>query len=543
MPQATDDHIRELNVRFNEMRTLRSPHEWAWEEIRGLTDPFRGEIQVAKHEGSRRVDPVFDSTAMQARETFTNFLKGQLFPSSDATWFRLSPPEELQLDGDAFLEYQDRLDRTRRRVLSELARSNFYVQAGSHLGDMATVGNAIMAPMEKGATLTTGKSTLGRLVFPSIPLRECFWKTDLGGEVEMFCREVCMTVLQAYRFFNRAGDDIGETARELLKDRPNSEVRVRNFLFSNENKVPSDARLKSDSSKKWVSQWTINHEEDGHLVRDAGFDRFPYVISRWYVVEEEEYGRGIGHLARPDSKGINELRRLILMAAGRDLQPPLLVYDEKHYHLSRAASRTVVSADHPEPKFMDVNTRYDVANVIATEDRAQIRGAFMSDALTDPETQPRSAEESIQRRERALQRLSAPAERVAKEFLDPLIDNVMQLMLNAGALPELESLPERDGVRYEYTSPFFQAQKASELRRVEAFLAKRVTLAAETGDPVWLNDIDVNGVAALEKRIGGLPASIFKSEEQTNAARVQQEQERMRAMRMEEMKANGRQRA
>ncbi len=43
------------------------------------------------------------------------------------------------------------------------------------------------------------------------------------------------------------------------------------------------------------------------------------------VVDARPYGRGEGTWPGPDTKGVNELRRQILIAAGKDLNPPLMV--------------------------------------------------------------------------------------------------------------------------------------------------------------------------------------------------------------------------
>jgi hypothetical protein len=165
------------------------------------------------------------------------------------------------------------------------------------------------------------------------------------------------------------------------------------------------------------------------------------------------------------------------------------------------------------PSYLKSEANYQIADEIAREDREQIRKAFMGDVFEDPETQPRSAEESRQRQSRVLQKMAAPAEVMSYEFLTPLINSVIELMSRGGALPELEALSKEADVEVEaqYQSPVFTAQKASNTFKVQAFLERRLMMFQATQDPVWLDDVDYDAVTAYDAKISDVPSEIFRT--------------------------------
>jgi len=243
------------------------------------------------------------------------------------------------------------------------------------------------------------------------------------------------------------------------------------------------------------------------------------------VVDGEDYGRGRGHLARADALGINELRRQILIAAGKDLNPPLMVEHDTMVELDITPNGLMVTRPPIKmgPQYLKSETRYDVADAIARLDREQIQKAFLGDLLDEPETQPRSAEESRQRQSRALQRLSASADIVNYEFLDPMITSIIDVMQRSGHLPELDMLAEKmpnAEVEISYQSPFFTAQKASGSMRIQAFLERRLALYQATQNPVYLDDISPDQLAKYDAMVSDIPAVILRTEEEIEAMRM-----------------------
>jgi hypothetical protein len=174
------------------------------------------------------------------------------------------------------------------------------------------------------------------------------------------------------------------------------------------------------------------------------------------------------------------------------------------------------------PQFLKSGTDYGVADMIARQDRDQILKIFLGDVLQEPDSQPRSAEESRQRQVRAIQRLAAPAEVVNYEFLQPAMDKVIRIMRRAGELPELDEASDLLGgvtIDVEFASPFFTAAKSASALRVQAFLERRLAMYQATQDDAFLDDLDPDKIAAYDAHMSDVPAEIFRSEEEVNARR------------------------
>ena len=500
--------IDELMDRLDHMKSVRHNSEHAWQEISDLMMPFRGDITTTRTEGARRVTPVFDSTAMQAADTFVNFIKSAVIPSN-VDWLKLEAPTPYENDVDI----QKVLDITANRILKALSDSNFYMQATSYLRDFAILGNGSMYVSENKPQRNYDGSTFGGLNFEAVPIARMWWDIGADQRASMKVRMFEMPARDAYKFF---GGQPGAYAEMLLKTGDTmGKVTYYHFCYENENDVPKG--LKSKTTKKFVSQFVCTDMQP-EIVRESGYDYAPYIVSRWMVVDGEVYGRGRGHLARPDAKGINELRRQILVAAGKDLAPVLMVENDSVVNLDISPNGLMVTRPPVKlnPSYLRSESNYQVADMIAREDREQIRKAFMGDVFEDPETQPRSAEESRQRQSRVLQKMAAPAEVMSYEFLTPLINSVMELMNRGGALPELAALSQEMDLDLEakYQSPVFTAQKASNTFKVQAFLERRLMMFQATQDPVWLDDVDYDAVTAYDGKVSDVPAEIFRSPEE-----------------------------
>lgn len=522
----------ELINRFEMLKNRRVNFEDSWQDISDLMMPYRGDITTLRSQGSRRVNGVFDSTAMQAADTFVNFLKGAIIPSG-TDWVRLraKPP----FDGS--VEIRMILDRVAQKILSALSDSNFYTEAASFIRDFAVLGNGTLHVKEDRPLLDEEGSTFGGLVFQAIPVGRMWWHVGHKGKPFFIAREIEMPAIDAYRFFDGyAGEQVDQC---LTMNDPMENVKFIHFVYENENKIPK-TKIKSPEDKPWISCYVADIDMNPRVVKEGGFDFCPYIVARWMVVDGEEYGRGRGHLARADAMGINELRRQVLIAAGKDLNPPLMVEHDTMVELDITPNGLMVTRPPVKmgPQYLKSETRYDVADMIARTDRDQIQKAFLGDLLDEPETQPRSAEESRQRQSRALQRLSASADIVNYEFLDPLITSIIEVMQRAGHLPELDMLAEKmpnADIDISYQSPFFTAQKASGSMRIQAFLERRLALFQATQNPVYLDDISPDQLAKYDAMISDIPAIILRTPEQVEALRMARAEREMQQQQQQAM--------
>lgn len=532
--------VKELIHRFDYLKKRRFNFEKAWQDISDLMMPYRGDVTTKRSSGSRRVKGVFDTTAMNAADSFVNFIKGAIIPSGN-DWIRLHAKQPFS----DVLQVRQILDSVADKVLSGLANSNFYKEATSFLRDFAVLGNGTLHVREGKPKFGSKGQTFGGLVFEAVPIGRMWFMVGNEGRADFMVRQITMTAVDAMRFFD--GNAGGDAEYHINAGNPMEECNFLHFVYENEDFLPH--AIPTPDNRKYASIYVSGYGDfttgsgsmsEPAIVKVGGFDHCPYIVARWMVVDGEEYGRGKGHLARADAMGINELRRQILIAAGKDLNPPLMVEHDTVVELDITPNGLMVTRPPVKmgPQYLKSDTNYQVADLIARQDRDQIKKAFLGDILDDPETQPRSAEESRQRQVRALSRLAASADTVNYEFLDPMIQSTIDILYRGGMLPELDLLqtlaPDAD-FEIVYQSPFFTAQKGSGMNRVSAFLERRMALYQATQSPAYIDDLNPDAISAYDAKVSDIPASILRSPEEVKAIREARAEQQMIQRQMEQM--------
>lgn len=525
--------IVEIKGRMDLARARRRPYEPPVQEISDLAMPYRGDIVTHRDAGTKgenilnRGPGVFDSTGTLAADSFTNFLKAMIFPSTHP-WMKLGLPERF----DRSVLARSRADITARRMHRAIARSNFYNVADAWVADDAVLGTGTLYGEEFDPIPENADgSTFGGFRFTAVPWGRMWFLMGIESPV-FIVRDLEMPAINAKREFGDAGV-AGEKA--ISSGNPMELFTYSNVQWLNENGIPGGIHHPLD--KPWISLWVVEPTSEGlQVLRTRGQDLPSYMIGRWMVRDGEEQGRGQGFIARPDMKGVNKLKEMTLDAAGVDLKPPFLVEAETQIDLDLGPSGIIVMQPpvRLEPKFLPTGARYDVANAIGVEDRKNIKAAFLTDLIEDPQFQDRTAEAVRDRQIRVAQRLSPRADKVYHEMVAPLVVFVMHRMSLAGDLPELQQLIEMgvDELEIVPTSPFFTAQKAAPLTRMRAFIEEWKRDSVEAGRPDILDAFNYDRAIDLSAQLSDMPAEILNTKEERDAirqARFQQEQ-RQRAI-------------
>lgn len=507
----------EIMARWENQKTVRQNYENAWEEIIRLFMPFRDDITTVRAKGDRRIRGVFDTTGVMAADKFVNFIVGAIIPAQ-SEWLRL----RIRGDYSEDLRIRKQLDRVVSKTMWCLSDSNFYTQAATFLRDFAILGSAVMLTNDR-------KDRAGRwqgLNFTAVPPGNVWWEIGQEGCPFIVFRQIEVPAIDAARHYGSS-----EYIANAAKRSPMEPICILHCVYQNEDGLPGGISNQK-VQKEWISEhFVIPEGGPGNPIhlKTAGFDNNPYTVARWDTVDGESYGRGRGHLARPDARGINELKRQVLIAAGRDLNPPLMVEHKGMVKMDILPDSVMVVKPPSKmaPNYLRSGTDYNVANQIGVEDRRQIERAFLVDMLGDPDTQPRSAAETRARQARALQSLGNVAQRVDKEFLRPLVSSIIEKMEKQKKVPELAEIRDLTGEEPSvvFQSPFFTSQKAASMQRVDAYIARRLQLFATTQDRIWLDDMDPDLITAYERRVADVPAEIFPTEEKITAKRKKRDEE------------------
>ena len=514
MPVVSDPI--QLKGLISHLKVERNDYDETKQEISDLFMPFRGDITTQFRHGSKR-KPLFDSWGVMQADRFTNFLNGSLYPSS-SDWVGFRVPQSLRFDR----KITGAMDDTSLRVLDALAASNFYVAAHTDTRDWGVLGNSTMFVGHDDEN-APGEGKWGGLIFDPIPYSRVWWKFSHIGRPLSMAVEMEMPAIDVVHFFDKDGDHIPRQIREISQSiNPYALCTLYRVIQRNH------SGKKGTANKPWIS--TYFYEQDPVVMRESGFNNNPYVGARMMVMDGEHYGRGRGDIARPVMKGANEITRQKMIALGKEFNPPFMSEEDELASLDLTPGGHVIVRPPKEvaPGYLRSGTDFQIAELITDNLHKQVTDAFLGDVLGEPESQTRSAEAERSRSQRALAVLSSTGQTVYHEKLSPMMENVVDIMLSKKQLPELQEVmnenPDLD-IRPEFTSPFFTAQKAQSLNRVDVFLERRLQRFERTGDPSALEDIDNDELRELEKFLGDVPARIFKSQEEIleiRAARADQ---------------------
>jgi hypothetical protein len=269
------------------------------------------------------------------------------------------------------------------------------------------------------------------------------------------------------------------------------------------------------------------------LLREGGFNSFPYAVTRYTQSPGETYGRGPAQFVLPAIKVLNEEKKTMLKQGHRQVDPVLLAHDDGQlgsFSLKAGALNPGgVNADgrpliHALP----------VGNIAINEkmmdiERVTIKDAFLIslfEILVEDRREMTATEVLERAREKGM--LIAPtAGRIETEFLGPMLEREIDLMGQQGLLPPMPPIVQQAAAEYriEYDSPMSRMRRAE---KTSGFL-RALNTAAEytrlTGDPRPLDWFAIDRAMPDIQDAMGAPTSWTSSQEEVDAMRADRSQQ------------------
>ena len=233
---------------------------------------------------------------------------------------------------------------------------------------------------------------------------------------------------------------------------------------------------------------------------------------------------------------LNKMEELGLKSLAKMVDPPLLVPDDGFLSPIRTTPGGLNyfrAGLGPNDRIMPLETRGrpDLNEAKMGQVRDAINRSFYLDLLELPgPTAPDgdvlrfSATEIMQRQRDRLSVLGPIVSRQEVEFLGPLVDRTLTIMVKNQMLPPPPEVLIEADFQVEYTNPVGIAQRAGEMTSVSA-LIQFLTPMAQI-DPSVLRRIDPARVATIAAEILRVPPSVFKTEEEF-AAEMEAEAQQM----------------
>lgn len=516
-----DSQVNQIVKRLEQLESWRSPWEHIWQDCTDYVNPRRGDFTTKQYRGSRsRFDKVFDSTAPLANEQLASGLHGHLTNTAER-WFSLRVPG-VEPTHAMRTWLQGTVDTMFDRCFN-IPDTNFVTSVHELYLDIGSYGTAVFYVEDR-----PGKP----IQFRSFHLADCYIAENHEGVVDTLYRKYKHTARQLMQLYEPV---LPEKFKEIATKQPFQEFTC---VHAVEPRADLDYGKKDKDNMPFKSCYVLVEEQI--MLKEGGFNEFPYMVPRWSKTAGEVYGRSPAMVCMPDIKMVNEMMKTTIRAAQKATDPPLMVPDDGFMMPLRTIPGGLNyyrsgTPDKVEP--LIGGERPDVGLDFIESRREHISKSFHVDWLQMRDGPQMTATEVLQRQEEKMRLMGPMVGRLQSEFLGPMLDRVFALMLRRNELPEAP--PELEGVKLnvDYISPVARAQKSQAVFNFTRFLEQMVPLA--NVKPEIFDNIDADGTFRWAHGTLDAPTETLVDPEQVQQSREQraQEQQQMQEAAMMQQQA------
>lgn len=446
--------------------------------------------EMARTEGQKRTDEMVDASPALALTRFAAAFESMNTPRN-SRWHRCVPSDKFLLRNRAvrlwFEDATDALFKYRYAPKANYASQQHEIYLG--LGAFGT--GALFIDQLKDPTAPRIKG----LRYRAIHLGEIYFLENHQGLIDTALRKFELTARQAEQKFGK--DKLPEKIQQALADPLKQETKFW-FIHCVKPRTEEEGydRERYDMRGMAFASYHIAIEGKA-IVKEGGYNTFPYAISRYVVAPGELYGRSPAMMALPSIKVLNEQKKTVLKQGHRAVDPVLLAHDDgvvDAFSLKPGAiNYGGVSAEgRPLVHALPVGN-LTLAKEMMDAERAVINDFFLITLFQILIDSPQmTATEVLERAREKGALLSPTMGRQQSEALGPMIEREMDLLAFQGLLePMPQYLKDAAGeFEIEYDSPLSRAQKAEEasgLMRLVNWASEYIKL---TGDPSPLDHIE-----------------------------------------------------
>lgn len=500
--------------RLGALKTERSNFDNQWEEAAERILPAHRNSFTSppsnKQQGEKQTELQFDSTAGFAAYRFSSVMESLATPQG-SLWHLLKPVDKMLRKNRAVRAYFD--------DVNEILFNYRYRPVGNFVGNSQQVylglgvyGNGILY-------VDTPDNGRG-LRYRNIHLGEAYFVENHAGIVDTVYRVFSRTARQLVQEF---GDKVPPAIRERAKNANMAETKsdVLHCVYPRADRDPTRMDAKG---KKYASLYILLETQD--LLRESGYDSWPFPTARYTQAPGEVYGRGPGQMVLPAIKVLNEEKATMLKQGHRAVDPAYLMFDDGLMGtFSAKAGAMNAGGMTADGKPLVQALQYGniaIGDKMMEMERATINDAFLVTLFQILVDTPQMTATEVLERAREKGMLLAPtAGRLQAEFLGPLVEREVDLLARQGLLPPMPGILRDIEVEYrvEYDSPMSRMQRSEK----SAGFVRALNIAAEyakmTGDPSPLDYFAFDRAMPDVLDINGSPTAWTSTDEEVAAKR------------------------
>lgn len=507
--------IDSLNRRFEAAKNDRSNFETTWQQISERVLPQAADFTSQRTNGELRTERMFDATASLAAQKAVSAIGSFVWPSNQR-YQRLTVSDKGLAKSQAVKAYMDTLTD----VLFEARyspRAAFEAQMGEAALQFFVFGTGLLFVEDN----LRGQA----LRYKSMHLGQTFICEGAGGHVDTLFRRWDWSLRQIEQ---RWPGQLPPDLTSKLHTHPDTLVEVAHAVMP---RTDYDPGRPGYMGWPWASCYFMPGRK--HVLEDGGYRSWPFGVMRYMTSPGEVYGRSPAWLALSDIRVLNTMKRTMLQAAQKVVDPPLLLQEDGVLQAFSLAPGSLNFGGvneqgqqlvHP----LITNAKVELGLDLMDKEREIIGSAFMLDVfrvlVENPQMTATQTLELLQ--ERAMM-ISPIGGRIESEGLGPITERELDLLEYAGQLPPMppEMIEAQGEYRIEYTSPMRRAMRASDGIAITRTFETVIPLAEI--DPSVLDPFDIQGAAKEVAEINGMPAKLILDAAQIKAkseARAQQQQ-------------------
>jgi hypothetical protein len=418
--------------------------------------------------GNKKMNRVFDSTAINSTQRFSNRLQSGIFPPQ-RKWCKIEPGNDIPAERKN--EVQAVLDVYNEKMFAVIKQSNFDIAIGEFLLDLS-VGTACM--------LVLPGDDIAPINFIPVPMFLVAYEEGANGQVDKVYRKMRMKGESITQQWKDA--ELPPSVQQRIDSKPTDDVDL----------------LEATVFDAERGDWCY-HVIDSSSREEIVYRRMkssPWVISRYMKVAGEIYGRGPLITALPDIKTLNKTLELVLKNASLAISGVYTAADDgvlnpQTVRITPGAIIPVARNGGPQGESLRALPRagdFNVSQIIINDLRMNIKRILLDESLPPDNMSARSATEVVERMKELAQNLGSAFGRLINETMLPLVSRVLQVMDERGLI----DLPLRvNGLEVKVTpvAPLAMAQNMEEINSVVQFLQLTQSLGNEGALAVKMGDL------------------------------------------------------
>lgn len=252
------------------------------------------------------------------------------------------------------------------------------------------------------------------------------------------------------------------------------------------------------NGKPWVGSYVLPQEQL-YVGEEEGFLSMPYLTPRVNTEAEEIYPFSPAMMALPALGGVSAMKKTTLKQGQKAADPPVLAHDDGSLSgkVDLRPGRVTYGAIDANGRQLVVPfqtpSNFQIALEQIQDEREDINDSFfvtLFQILT--ETPEMTATEVMERVNEKASLLAPTMGRLQSEFLGPLIARELDLLADAGEMPEMPpELVEAEGqYTVQYSSPNANSQQAEGVASFFRLNDVAINIASATGKPDILDYFD-----------------------------------------------------